>query len=76
MAPRGRTGACEAGADLLNDTWAGADPELVRVAGEFGAGYVCSHTGGLAPRTDPHRPRYSDVVQDVITESPRPPNAQ
>ncbi|TWH15948.1 dihydropteroate synthase [Prauserella rugosa] len=60
--------ACEAGADLLNDTWAGADPELVRVAGEFGAGYVCSHTGGLAPRTDPHRPRYSDVVQDVITE--------
>jgi dihydropteroate synthase len=58
--------ACEAGADLINDTWAGADPKLVEVAAEFGAGYVCSHTGGLPPRTDPHRPHYDDVVADVI----------
>lgn len=57
---------CEAGADLLNDTWAGADPKLVEVAAEFGAGYVCSHTGGLPPRTDPVRPHYDDVVADVI----------
>jgi len=57
---------CEAGADLLNDTWAGADPELVTIAAEFGTGYVCSHTGGLPPRTDPLRPHYADVVADVI----------
>jgi len=59
---------CEVGADLLNDTWAGADPELVRVAAEFGAGVVCSHTGGLPPRTDPYRPRYGDVVAEVAAE--------
>src|SRR5690606_3600370 len=56
------------GADLLNDTWAGADPELAVVAAEFGAGYVCSHTGGAVPRTRPHRVRYPDVVADVIAE--------
>ncbi|WP_046468169.1 dihydropteroate synthase [Allosalinactinospora lopnorensis] len=55
-----------AGADLVNDTWAGADPDLARVAAEFGVGLVCSHSGGLAPRTDPHRVAYGDVVADVI----------
>ncbi|MFD7652524.1 dihydropteroate synthase [Actinosynnema sp. NPDC059797] len=59
---------CEAGADLLNDTWAGADPRLAEVAAEFGVGIVCSHTGGLAPRTDPHRVRYRDVVAAVAGE--------
>ncbi|KAA5837122.1 dihydropteroate synthase [Saccharopolyspora hirsuta] len=59
---------CEAGADLLNDTWAGADPELAEVAAEFGAGVVCSHTGGLPPRTDPYRVRYTDVVAEVTAE--------
>ena len=54
-----------AGADLLNDTWAGADPGLVEVAARTGAGLVCSHTGGLGPRTDPHRVAYDDVVEDV-----------
>ncbi len=47
-----------AGADLVNDTWAGHDPELVGVAAAHGAGIVCSHTGGLPPRTDPLRPQY------------------
>ncbi|MEI4742120.1 dihydropteroate synthase [Rhodococcus erythropolis] len=56
------------GADLINDTWAGADPELVVVAAETGAGIVCSHTGGAVPRTRPHRVRYDDVVTDVVTE--------
>lgn len=65
-----------AGADLVNDTWAGADPELVAVAAAHGAGVVCSHTGGLGPRTDPLRPAYpapSDVapldgvLADVLT---------
>jgi dihydropteroate synthase len=55
-----------AGADLINDTWAGADPELVAVAATTGAGIVCTHTGGLPPRTDPHRVAYDDVVADVI----------
>ena len=59
---------CEAGADLLNDTWASADPQLVRVAAEFGVGMVCSHTGGLPPRTDPYRVRYTDVVAEVVGE--------
>lgn len=54
------------GASLLNDTWAGADPELIDVAAQSGAGVVCSHTGGLGPRTDPHRMRYDDVVADVL----------
>ena len=56
------------GADLINDTWAGADPDLVAVAAETGAGIVCSHTGGAAPRTRPHRVRYADVVARVTAE--------
>ncbi|MGH8889570.1 MAG: dihydropteroate synthase [Acidothermaceae bacterium] len=56
----------EAGADLLNDAWAGHDPELAVVAAETGLGLVCSHTGGLPPRTDPHRVAYDDVVADVV----------
>ena len=50
--------AADAGADLLNDTWAGHDPGLVEVAAANGLGVVCSHTGGLAPRTDPFRVSY------------------
>jgi dihydropteroate synthase len=63
------TAALEAGADLINDTWAGADPRLADVAARFGAGMVCSHTGGAAPRTNPHRVAYADVVQAVIEET-------
>jgi len=58
--------AVPAGADLVNDTWAGADPELAVAAAETGAGLVCSHAGGLRPRTRPHRPAFADVVGDVI----------
>ncbi len=57
---------CHRGADLLNDTWAGADPRVAEVAAEFDVGLVCSHSGGLGPRTDPHRVEYDDVVADVI----------
>jgi dihydropteroate synthase len=60
--------AAAEGADLINDTWAGADPDLVAVAAETGAGIVCSHTGGAAPRTRPHRVRYADVVARVTAE--------
>lgn len=58
--------AVDAGADLLNDAWAGADPRLAEVAAQTGVGLVCSHTGGLPPRTRPHRPAYDDVVADVV----------
>ncbi|MFG2099308.1 dihydropteroate synthase [Micromonospora echinaurantiaca] len=58
--------AVAAGADLLNDTWSGADPALAQVAADTGAGLVCSHAGGLAPRTRPHRAAFDDVVADVL----------
>jgi dihydropteroate synthase len=58
---------CEVGADLINDTWSGSDPEVKAVAAEFGTGLVCSHTGHATPRTEPHRVAYHpDVVADVI----------
>ena len=57
---------CEAGADLLNDTWGGWDPRLAEVAAEFGVGIVCSHAGGLPPRTRPFRISYEDVMADVL----------
>ena len=57
---------CEVGADLVNDAWAGADLRVVEVAARHRAGLVCSHTGGLAPRTDPDRAHYDDVVADVV----------
>ncbi|WP_064439737.1 dihydropteroate synthase [Hoyosella altamirensis] len=63
--------ACAEGADLINDTWAGADPELAAVAAELGAGIVCSHTGGAEPRTRPHRVRYADVAAAVAEEVTR-----
>ena len=58
--------AVAAGADLLNDTWAGADPRLAEVAAETGAALVCSHAGGLSPRHRPHRVAFDDVVDDVV----------
>lgn len=61
--------AIAAGATLVNDTWAGWDPELIEVAGQHKVGYVCSHTGGVTPRTRPHRVHFDDVVADVIAET-------
>ncbi len=52
--------AALAGADLVNDTWAGHDPRLVEVAGQHGIGVVCSHTGergrARTPSASPTRP--------------------
>ena len=65
-----RVAAAEAGLDLVNDTWAGHDRELVHVAARAGAGYVISHTGGLPPRTDPvgvtYPPEPLSVVDDAL----------
>lgn len=61
--------AVAAGADLLNDTWAGHDPGVARVAAEAGVGLVVTHTGGARPRTDPLRVDYpGGVVADVVAE--------
>ncbi|KAA8967692.1 MAG: dihydropteroate synthase [Mycobacterium sp.] len=64
--------ACRAGADLINDSWGGVDPDLPAVAAACGAGLVCSHTGGATPRTRPFRVSYGTtlrgVVDDVIRE--------
>ncbi|MDJ1136695.1 dihydropteroate synthase [Streptomyces iconiensis] len=63
---------CEAGADLLNDAWGGADPRLAEVAARYGAGLVCTHVGGARPRTRPHRVTYDvseeqgGVVGDIL----------
>ncbi|WP_213453830.1 dihydropteroate synthase [Rhizomonospora bruguierae] len=64
--PRVAAEAVAAGADLINDTWAGAEPDVAEVAARTGAGLVCSHAGGLRPRTRPHRSTFDDVVADVI----------
>jgi dihydropteroate synthase len=67
-APVGRA-VCEAGADLINDAWGGADPALVDAAAEFDAAIVCTHTGGVTPRTRPFRIEYDDVVAAAITDT-------
>jgi dihydropteroate synthase len=59
------------GADLVNDTWAGHDPNLAAEAARADAGLVCAHTGGATPRTRPHRVAYDDVVADVVSTTVR-----
>lgn len=58
--------AADEGADLVNDTWAGHDPDLMEVAAERGLGIVCSHTGGARPRTDPFRVEYPSTEGDPL----------
>jgi dihydropteroate synthase len=60
---------CAEGADVLNDAWGGADPGLVDVAADFGAGLICTHTGGVTPRTRPYRIEYTDVVASAIADT-------
>jgi dihydropteroate synthase len=63
--------ACEAGADLLNDSWGGFDKQLAEIAAEFGAGLVCAHAGSQRPRTRPFRVAYPDVMADVLVQTLR-----
>lgn len=60
---------CAEGADVLNDAWGGADPTLVDAAAEADAAIVCTHTGGVTPRTRPHRIEYADVMDSVLTDT-------
>ena len=58
---------CAAGADVLNDAWGGADAGLVDVAARHDVGIICTHTGGVAPRTRPFRTGFErDVMADVL----------
>lgn len=59
---------CQEGATLLNDAWGGHDPALAEVAARHGVGLVCTHAGGLAPRTRPHRVHYPDVMAAVLDD--------
>ena len=61
--------ACAAGADVLNDAWGGADPELVDVAAAHDVAIICTHTGGATPRTRPYRVEYDDVVRSAIDDT-------
>lgn len=65
------TAVATLGIDLVNDTWAGHDPDLVHVAVELGAGYVVSHTGGLPPRTDPVSVSYGPDPDAVVSDVTR-----
>ena len=62
---------CRAGADLVNDAWQAPYELTAEVAARYGAGLVCTHAGGLPPRTRPHRVEYDDVVADVIDVTTR-----
>ena len=58
---------CEGGADVLNDAWGGADPALVDVAARHDSAIICTHTGGVEPRTRPFRTGFErDIVEDVL----------
>jgi dihydropteroate synthase len=61
--------ALAAGADVINDAWGGWDPELAAVAAAHDAAIVCTHAGGVKPRTRPHRISYDDVVGDVLART-------
>ena len=57
---------CGEGADVLNDAWGGWDPNLAAVAAKHRVALVCTHAGGVEPRTRPHRIAYDDVMQDIL----------
>ena len=56
--------ALAAGASIVNDISGLADPDLVRLVAESGAGVVLMHMHGT-PRTMQIDPRYDDVVVEV-----------
>jgi dihydropteroate synthase len=56
--------ALAAGARIVNDVTAGADPEMFPLVAREGAGIVLVHMQG-EPRTMQRDPRYEDVVKEV-----------
>ncbi|TDD92877.1 dihydropteroate synthase [Saccharopolyspora karakumensis] len=61
---------CRAGADIINDAWGAADPQILDVAAHHGAGYLCTHAN-RDPRAEPVRSDYDDVVSAVVEETTR-----
>ena len=57
---------CAEGADVLNDAWGGWDPRLAEVAARHAVALVCTHAGGVEPRTRPHRIGYPDLMADIM----------
>jgi dihydropteroate synthase len=65
--------AIAAGAEIINDiTGMGADPAMLGVALEHGAGVCVMHMQGT-PQTMQDNPAYDDVVEDVLSYLGRPP---
>jgi len=56
--------AVAAGADIINDVSALADPKMATVAAETGAGLILMHMQG-SPETMQNNPQYDDVVSNV-----------
>ncbi|HET7236975.1 MAG TPA: dihydropteroate synthase [Actinomycetota bacterium] len=56
--------ALDAGATLVNDVSAAADPEMFALVRDRGAGLVLMHMLG-EPKTMQHAPHYEDVVAEV-----------
>ena len=57
--------ALNAGASIINDVSGGrADPQMMTLAGESGAGFIIMHMQGT-PRTMQAAPDYDDVVREV-----------
>lgn len=59
--------ALGAGADVINDAWGGYDPHVAEVVAKYSAGLVCTHAGGLAPRTERTEIDYNDLMTDIRT---------
>lgn len=58
--------ALEAGASIINDVTGGrADPRMMPLAAESGAGLIIMHMQGT-PRTMQAAPHYDDVVSEVV----------
>ena len=57
--------ALEAGADIINDVSACADPALPEVLASWRPGYVLMHTQGT-PRDMQINPHYDDVVEEMV----------
>jgi dihydropteroate synthase len=65
MKPAVAAAAVEAGAVVINDVTALADPEMRRVVAAAGVGVVLMHMAGT-PETMQEDPRYHDVVEEVV----------
>jgi dihydropteroate synthase len=58
--------AIDAGAVMINDPSGLIDPEIADVCASTGAGLIVTHTRAR-PKEKLHRPRYDDVVADVLS---------